>query len=97
MPPKTSQVHPVKLWLLQRKRTQVWLAERLDVTPNYIWLVFERRMVPSNALLKAMSNLTRGEVSFEELKAFHSRSPKKLKRSIPGERKVGRLGGGPDN
>jgi hypothetical protein len=65
----------MKLWLVSRGYTQVWLAERLKppVHPNLVYMWFSRRVTPPAARMKQMAALTRGEVAATEIAAFHTK------------------------
>ncbi len=56
-------------YLFRNRMTQVKLAHLVDVTPNHIYGIVNRRTKPSKWLAMQISKATDGQVTFEELMA----------------------------
>jgi hypothetical protein len=74
VPSKMTRVCPMTPWLLQRGLTQVWLAEKMGVAKNTIYMWFKKIEIPSLARRRQMSGITRGEINLGELNAFFDSS-----------------------
>lgn len=48
----------VTAWLLERKRTQRWLAAKLGCTPTYVTLLLSGQRTPSLAMAKRIQQIT---------------------------------------
>jgi transcriptional regulator with XRE-family HTH domain len=77
---KTARIHPLRLWLLNSRKTQRWAAEALGVSKIYLSLVLSGARTPSRELLADMARLSKGGVTVKELVAFKKPSdrPRRL-------------------
>ncbi len=54
-------------YLFKERLSNKKFSEMVQCHPNYIWMIKEKRLVPSLRLAKDISEITNGEVSIEEL------------------------------
>ena len=67
-------------WLFKEKKTQRWAARQLNITESYFSLVKTGTIVPGRKLAIKIDTLTRGNVTFEEMRGLPSTKPARTRK-----------------